>query len=1004
MTGRYEGQQPNTEQDGEKLLRIMAMAAQAAGAQQRPADTRPAEANPGGMSEGDRMVSTARPGTGRDDAMQSLLQGDAGGSTPVSAAAETVIGPEEVAKAGEILQRYKTGKAALDKRIIENELWFRMGHWKNYQNKMMEGKPQPSSGWLFNSIANKHADAMDNYPEPNVLPRAADDEETARTLSKVIPAVLEQCNYEQVYSDTWWRKLKTGTGVKGIFWDPVLRGGLGDISIQSVNLLMLYWAPGVEDIQQSPHLFSLSLEDNEQLIGRFPQMEGHTGKGLDVGQYIHDDSIDTTDKSVVVDWYYKKAQPGGQTVLHYCKYCNGVVLYASENDPQLAQRGFYDHGKYPFVFDPLFMEEDSPAGFGYIDVMKDTQTAIDEMNHAMDENVKLAAKQRFVLSDTAGVNEQELADFSKDIVHVVGRLNEDSFRPLQTNVLSGNCMNYRDARVSELKEVSGNRDVSQGGTTSGLTAASAIAALQEAGSKLSRDMLKSAYRAFAKECYLIIELMRQFYDEQRVYRITGESGGVEYATFSAQQLRGVPGGVVGGVQLGDHEPVFDIVDGKMNLQYFAATEATAASGRNREPRLGPWPAGHECRPRHEVDAGSHNPFGGMDLQLFADGSAAAGEGGAEAAPAVQEPALRPAQERLARRSGALRGKASPAEQPPQLSGQPEMQPQEGEKPTEEKPQEQKTEKTPEEKRKAFGALVRDGGEYSDIFNEVMQQAIIKAGEAVHADPKAAALRQALSEAYGIDGEDVDGLIEAVKNGKVKDEAYYEELAQQRGVSVKTAQQADKAAARAEGYAPKDGTVLSVNGKGGAVLDRAITAADVGAVEKGSGDYLKGNRGNYRLRIEQRGEWKGLTVCAHWHTPGASAATLVENGVLTVPAAVTAVPGVGCITFEGTDGSCTVTSADVRCKVCANSGTAEGAMPAPATPAWEALVGMLGTGGITTAEKRAVLTVLRTLAAGNDAAAAACDRLEALWGADDPDNRNTDRLSLAVLGRMILGRS
>ena len=470
-----------------------------------------------------------------------------------------MIGPEEVAKAGEILQRYKTGKAALDKRIIENELWFRMGHWKNYQNKMMEGKPQPSSGWLFNSIANKHADAMDNYPEPNVLPKAADDEETARTLSKVIPAVLEQCNYEQVYSDTWWRKLKTGTGVKGIFWDPVLRGGLGDISIQSVNLLMLYWAPGVEDIQQSPHLFSLSLEDNEQLIRRFPQMEGHTGKGLDVGQYIHDDSIDTTDKSVVVDWYYKKAQPGGQTVLHYCKYCNGVVLYASENDSQLAQRGFYDHGKYPFVFDPLFMEEDSPAGFGYIDVMKDTQTGIDEMNHAMDENMKLAAKQRFVLSDTAGVNEKELADFSKDIVHVVGRLNSDSFMPLQTNVLSGNCMNYRDARVNELKEVSGNRDVSQGGTTSGLTAASAIAALQETGSKLSRDMLKSAYRAFAKECYLIIELMRQFYDEQRVFRITGQRGESEFVPFSAQGLRAKPVPAVGGVELGSREPVFDIV-------------------------------------------------------------------------------------------------------------------------------------------------------------------------------------------------------------------------------------------------------------------------------------------------------------------------------------------------------------------------------------------------------------------------------------------------------------
>lgn len=190
--------------------------------------------------------------------------------------------------------------------------------------------------------------------------------------------------------------------------------------------------------------------------------------------------------------------------------------------------------------------------------------------------------------------------------------------------------------------------------------------------------------------------------------------------------------------------------------------------------------------------------GKMNLQYFAEGGGdggAAGEGGEQATPAVQEPALRPAQERLARRSGALRSKASPAAPAQETASEPaqETQPQESGKPEaeEERPQEQKAEKTPEEKRKAFGELVRDGGEYSDIFNELLHQAIIKAGEAVHADPKAAALRQALSEAYGVDGEDVDGLIEAVKNGKVKDDAYYEELAQQRGVSVKTARELDK---------------------------------------------------------------------------------------------------------------------------------------------------------------------------------------------------------------------
>ena len=473
-------------------------------------------------------------------------------------AAEEVIGTEEVAKAAQLLQQYKSGKAALDTRIVDNELWFRMRHWKNYKNKMMEDKPTPASGWLFNSIANKHADAMDNYPEPNVLPRAADDEKTAKVLSKVLPVVLEQADYEQAYSDTWWRKLKQGTGVKGIFWDPTKRSGIGDIAIKSMDILMLYWEPGVMDIQESPNLFSLSLEDNDQLKAKWPQMDGHTGSTLEVAKYIHDENISTADKSVVVDWYYKKARPEGQPLLHYCKFCNGIVLYASENDPQYADRGFYDHGQYPFVFDPLFMEEDSPAGFGYIDVMKDTQTAIDEMNHAMDENIKLAAKPRFLLSDAAGVNEEELADWSKDIVHVAGGIRDGILSPLQTAGLQGNCISYRDARVSELKEISGNRDVSQGGTTSGLTAASAIAALQEAGSKLSRDMLKSAYRAFAKECYLIIELMRQFYDEERVYRITGPTGQTEFVPFSGQALRPQPVGMVGGVELGAHEPVFDI--------------------------------------------------------------------------------------------------------------------------------------------------------------------------------------------------------------------------------------------------------------------------------------------------------------------------------------------------------------------------------------------------------------------------------------------------------------
>jgi hypothetical protein len=510
-------------------------------------------AMPGQGMFGTIPASTAGAGMPEPDGAQGLDGLQLGGQQKIGAA--------EIAKASDILQKYKNGKSALERRLIDNEQWYKLAHWKQYKNPMMGDKEngRRSSGWLFNSIANKHADAMDNYPEPNVLPRARDDEETARTLSSVLPALLEQADYEQVYSDTWWRKLKQGTGVKGVFWDPTLRGGLGDICIKSMDLLMLFWEPGVNDIQDSPHFFSLALEDNDRLIQKWPQLAGHTGRSMTTAQYVHDDAIDTSDKSVVVDWYYKvEGAGGGKTVLHYCKFCNGVVLYASENDPQLAQRGFYDHGRYPFVFDTLFVEEDSPAGFGYIDVMKDCQTSIDKLNQAMDENVLLASKQRYVVSDAAGVNEDELCDFSRDVVHVSGRLSEESFAQLQVSGLQGNSLSYLNNRIDEIKEISGNRDISQGGTTSGITAASAIAALQEAGSKLSRDMLKSAYRAFTKECYLVIDLIRQFYDEERMFRITGQNGQNQYVGISGQQLRAQPMGSIGGVMLGGREPVFDI--------------------------------------------------------------------------------------------------------------------------------------------------------------------------------------------------------------------------------------------------------------------------------------------------------------------------------------------------------------------------------------------------------------------------------------------------------------
>ena len=474
---------------------------------------------------------------------------------------EGAIGKEQVQEASQILQKYKQGKASLEERIIDNEQWFKMRHWEQIRRKNKgynPNDPEPASAWLFNSIANKHADAMDNFPEPNILPREETDKPDADMLGKILPVVLEHNDFEQTYSDAWWYKLKTGTGVYGVFWNPKLENGLGDIDVKELDLLNIFWEPGITDIQKSKNLFTVELVDNDILQQQYEFLSGKlSASSVDVAKYIMDESIDTSDKSAVVDWYYK-VQRDGRTVLHYCKYVNDEVLYASENDPAYAERGFYDHAQYPVIFDTMFVEAGMPTGFGYIDVMKDAQMYIDKLDQITMRNVFLMSKPRFFIRDNGTVNEEEFSDWSKDFVHCSSGLGEDSIRQIVVSPLTDLCVTIKSMKVDELKETSGNRDFSQGSTTSGVTAASAIAALQEAGSKLSRDMIKSGYRAFKQINYLCIELIRQFYDEPRSFRITGPQGENQYVHYDNTRIRPQHQGTAFGVDLGYRRPVFDI--------------------------------------------------------------------------------------------------------------------------------------------------------------------------------------------------------------------------------------------------------------------------------------------------------------------------------------------------------------------------------------------------------------------------------------------------------------
>ena len=449
------------------------------------------------------------------------------------------IGAEQVRQAAEVLRKYRRGKQNLDRRIIDNEQFWKLRHWEQMEKGGEGGNPQdvrPASGWLVNCILSKHADAMDSYPEPTVLPREPGDRKEAEVLSRVLPVILKNNKFKKAYSQAWWNKLKSGCAVYGVFWDGGKLHGLGDIDIRSMDVLNLFWEPGVQSIQESEHFFSTELTPNRRLEEQYPQLTGKLGRsGGQVSRYLYDDKVDTSEQSLVVDWYYHTVEQG-RRVLQYCKFVGENVLYATENDPEMAGKGWYDHGQYPFVFDVLFPEEGTPCGYGYVDLCKSAQKQIDLMNQAILKNTLAAATPRFFIRADGAVNENEYADWTRPFVHTNGNLGADSIAPIRVPALDSVYVAVLQNKIAEMKETAGNRDVMGGGTAGGVTAATAIAALQEAGGKLSRNMIDDGYEAFAEVLTLCIELVRQFYDMPRQFRLLGKKG-VEFASFDNRSLR-----------------------------------------------------------------------------------------------------------------------------------------------------------------------------------------------------------------------------------------------------------------------------------------------------------------------------------------------------------------------------------------------------------------------------------------------------------------------------------
>ena len=260
------------------------------------------------------------------------------------------VGIDRLHEGHRLLDKYRTGRSGIESRIISDERFWNSRHESTRMSRSSD-MPSPASAWMFSVITNKHADMLENIPSPVCLAREKSDTGYADTLSCILPVIYDRIGFNKLYSDIMYDKLKHGTGVYGVFWDPCAENGIGDIDIKRVNLLNLYFEPGISELEESANVFYVSLEDRRLLAEKYPFATGKDGRFSKSGEFgfaflSHDD-----DKCVVIDWYYKKSV-GSKSILHYIKFTGDTLLYASENDP-FAENGFYAHGKYPFVIDVL---------------------------------------------------------------------------------------------------------------------------------------------------------------------------------------------------------------------------------------------------------------------------------------------------------------------------------------------------------------------------------------------------------------------------------------------------------------------------------------------------------------------------------------------------------------------------------------------------------------------------------------------------------------------------
>ena len=389
---------------------------------------------------------------------------------------------------------------------------------------------------LKSTVNNCIADQMDNMPEALMAPERPGLEEVATDLTDVVRFILDQNNYEAIHRRRTEDFFVTGSAVTQVCWDDDMDGGKGDVALIRWPIEAFLWDPFAEDIQSGRAVMKVSWHPLEWFREHYPDagkyVVGEDMRHGGVGQHEAqlDAGYDDDSRAMLMEYWYRTYDAKKNRYTVNVAYLAGGALLEKAED-------VYDHGMYPFIVDAMTPIEGLPIGEGLVTELAPMMRYVNRYAHYIDENLRMASKNRALVRRNANLDVEALRNWQENIIPG-DDITPDAVQWFQSKPLSGMAPQQMLQFQSDIKMDSGQNQFTRGETAGGITAASAISALQEAGGKITRLRTAVLNQGFKVMIEQVMWLVSQFYGGKKTRMITGRDGRPREVDMSSKHLMG----------------------------------------------------------------------------------------------------------------------------------------------------------------------------------------------------------------------------------------------------------------------------------------------------------------------------------------------------------------------------------------------------------------------------------------------------------------------------------